>query len=563
MAASKVLTTTVSSDEVNYLVFRYLQESGYVHSAFTFGYESHVSKSRVDGSQIPPGALLSFVQRGVNFVEIEESISNSGENGLSSSPALDGVTSLLDVHRYLSSENVKKGRPDRLASLHRADGAQPSVSNTAGGVSQAEGGADIGENANGPSTGNNAQTSAEAQEPMDVDNKDLPAASPNASESNNGEANHASGILEIPSSDVMVLRGHSSEVFVCAWNPRSSVLASGSGDSTARIWPIPTTSQTTQGSSSSAVAQPLVLEHLFSSESANDGIGERPRKANDVTTMDWNNTGTLLATGSYDGCARIWQDNGDLKHTLRLHKGPLFSLKWNSAGNYLLSGSVDKTTAIWDAETGSCVRQFKVHNAPTLDVDWKDDTSFASCSTDRMIYLCSVDEPNPLRAFEGHRDEINCLRFDPSGSLLASCSDDATAKVWSVTSSAPVYDLREHTKEVYTMRWSPGSSRRLMLATASFDSTVKLWDINNGRCVESFENHRDPVYSVDFSPNGEFLASGSFDRQLCIWSVKDAKLIKTYRGQGGIFEVTWNRAGDKIAACFANNTVAVFDFRML
>eukprot|EP01045_Picozoa_sp_COSAG04_P057759 COSAG04_NODE_27705_length_280_cov_1.149171_1_plen_71_part_01 len=35
---------TVTSEDLNYLIYRYLQESGFNHSAFTFGYESFINK---------------------------------------------------------------------------------------------------------------------------------------------------------------------------------------------------------------------------------------------------------------------------------------------------------------------------------------------------------------------------------------------------------------------------------------------------------------------------------------------------------------------------------------
>lgn len=81
----------------------------------------------------------------------------------------------------------------------------------------------------------------------------------------------------------------------------------------------------------------------------------------------------MLATGSYDGFARIWTKDGKIKaqqgcsddemfpfsflaeditrififpgnlaSTLGQHKGPIFALKWNKKGNFILSAGVDK-----------------------------------------------------------------------------------------------------------------------------------------------------------------------------------------------------------------------------
>jgi len=180
-----------------------------------------------------------------------------------------------------------------------------------------------------------------------------------------------------------------------------------------------------------------------------------------------------------------------------------------------------------------------------------------------MIYVCELGKTRPIKCFQGHLDEVNAIKWDPSGTLLASCSDDYTAKIWSLKQDKCVHDLKEHTKEIYTIKWSPENpNRNLLLASASFDASIKLWDVDAGACLFSLTRHTDPVYSVAFSPNGEYLASGSFDRCLHIWSVKDGSLVKTYRGGGGIFEVCWNNLGNKVAACFSNNTVCVVDIRL-
>ncbi|KAG9135231.1 hypothetical protein Leryth_013499 [Lithospermum erythrorhizon] len=204
--------------------------------------------------------------------------------------------------------------------------------------------------------------------------------------------NSTSFPCEFLNGEVMNLEGHLSEVFACAWNPTESLLASGAGDASARIWSIG--DGLCGPSPQTRTPRSVVLKH----------VKERPNdKSKDVTTLDWNSEGTLLATGSYDGLARIWNREGELISILNKHKGPVFSLRWNKKGDYLLSGSVDKTAIVWDAKTGDWKQQFEFHSGPTLDVDWRNNVSFATCSTDYMIYVCKVGEKHPIKRFSGHQ----------------------------------------------------------------------------------------------------------------------------------------------------------------
>lgn len=164
--------------------------------------------------------------------------------------------------------------------------------------------------------------------------------------------------IEIPASQATILKGHESEVFICAWNPTSDLLASGSGDSTARIWNLE--SGPWNSNDPKFKNNQLILRHCIQK-----GDTEVPSNK-DVTSLDWNSEGTLLVTGSYDGFARIWNVQGKLSSTLGQHKGPIFALKWNKKGNYILSAGVDKTTIIWDAATGQCEQQFSFHTGMIL-----------------------------------------------------------------------------------------------------------------------------------------------------------------------------------------------------
>ena len=488
--------------------------TGFVHSAFTFAYESMIGRSNVSKANVPPGALVSFLQKGLQYIAIEETLrldgsdrksasgnvndngtDNSNQNG-SNQEEIDFT--LLSPHsiKSLTRKNppIKLNVPPATAAAaikarleseananvnahHSENGARGLVPQatkesisalqhqhsqivqerkrqqqqvfgnghgkvakvTAASALVSFGDSNANANANA-----NANTNPNTFSLMDIDSPPQEVLGAMPGPQQEVEALEKEDLMSRASPDeVLELNKHTSEVFMCAWNPiYTNLLATGSGDASARIWEM----GGKNAKDGSGISR--LLQH---------GTNSSDKKNKDVTTLEWSSDGQLLATGSYDGVARVWSRAGAIVHTLRGHIGPIFSLKWNKSGNLLLSGSYDKTTIVWDVsgDKGEVKQQFMHHTAPALDVDWKDDMTFASCSTDKTVLICKVGLNVPLHQFRGHNDEVNAVKWDPSGNLLASCSDDSTAKVWNVASGnpEPLFDFTSHKQEIYTVKW--------------------------------------------------------------------------------------------------------------
>ncbi|CAD6985879.1 unnamed protein product [Tilletia controversa] len=363
---------------------------------------------------------------------------------------------------------------------------------------------------------------------------------------------HSAGNSGVADDDIQLLAGHSAEVFLSAWNPAvPGQIASGAGDATVRIWDVPLSPKTgsstadadAKAGASTRIDATAICKHLPLSDKR------------DVSALDWNPDGTLLASGSYDGILRLWTAQGELFLVMPMHSGPIFGVQWNRTGAQILTASADGTAIVWDLSSGKVRQQFSLHSDSVLDVDWlttsripassysgapkaringagsgsaaaanvvvptltnSHDAVFATCSADNSILILRVGDHKPIKALRGHDDEVNAVRFDPSKALLASVSDDTTARLWSVdtilsgtggvqasgTSKACLFTLRGHSRELYALEWaptgpgSPNPDQPRMLATTSFDNTARLWNADTGACLREFTEHTDHANRV-------------------------------------------------------------------
>jgi len=300
--------------------------------------------------------------------------------------------------------------------------------------------------------------------------------------------------------------GHTAPVWAARFSPDGKLVASGSVDSTVRMW---------ERDNGQVIH---VLKHP---------IG--------VTNLAYSSDGKFLATSCYDGIIRIWDaGTGSLVKTLGTNGGTVWSLAFSPDGKTIVSGGEDKLVKLWDVQSGKFIRSLGGHTLNIWCVKFSPDGSkIASGSFDSTLKIWDVANGTLLKTITEHTEAIVDLAFNHNGETLATTSDDKTIRLWS-TSDFRLIRTMKVPEHVQAVAFSPddkylvtgGRDKPMMgeflqniFGDSNFNKGVsaRFWDIKSGTLMQTFRRQANDVNDVDYSSDGKWLVTASADNTVQLW----------------------------------------------
>jgi WD40 repeat protein/serine/threonine protein kinase/DNA-binding SARP family transcriptional activator len=243
----------------------------------------------------------------------------------------------------------------------------------------------------------------------------------------------------------------------------------------------------------------------------------------DVLAVAYSPSGHLVATGSADGTAAIWNaSTGKAVHLLRAHRGGVFATRFSADGKRLVTLGADRAVRVWEVRSGRLLHTLtNVHNRTSAPVAWGEGVAFVG--DDRVAVA-------PWSAGAGTPSSIVARVFDlSSGRQVGVVNDPAGA--------TRIIDIDV-------------SRDGKLLVAGHAEGPLQLYRLSDGRQLDVAET-AGAILDLEFSRDGRFVATGSADNFAKIWSVANGKLREVLKLRGhdtAVGSVSLNRYATRLVS---------------
>lgn len=280
---------------------------------------------------------------------------------------------------------------------------------------------------------------------------------------------------------------------------------------------------------------------------------------NVVTCVKFLNSGSFLASASFDNFIKIWEvDTGRCVRTLRGHTSAVKSLALTTKAPLILSGSFDQSLRLWDIKTSEQLASYTFHTDRINSVVFVEaEQRAASAGDDKALNVFDPMTGQLVFTLKGHTNSIKSLNWSESRNLLASASADNSVRLWDLTSRRCIKIFNGHKHWVNSVVWGEGHD---FLASGSGDHTVKIWSIAAGTLSHTIEGHERFVNSVEWAPERDLLLTGSYDSKIKLWRAGTWELENTYDAHSAEVKcITWDSRFQQFASCSADRSIKLWD----